>query len=113
MCRAPVAGLSKVETFQLPWLQLGPAPACALPSVFPWRLAGARRFLSAWLAATAHLADKNHHADKSAPPATKTRHFQGNVRAPSDVPVAGGASHDPVFDGLLLTFSIVWTIFTR
>ena len=58
-------------------------------------------------------ADKNHHADKSAPPATKIRHFQGNVRAPSDVPVAGGASHDPVFDGLLLTFSIVWTIFTR
>ena len=88
-------------------------PACALPSVFPWRLAGARRFLSAWLAAPAHLADKNHHADKSAPPATKTRHFQGNVRTPSDVPVAGGASHDPVFDGLLLTFSIVWTIFTR
>jgi len=26
--------------------------------------------------------DKNHHADKSAPPATKIRHFQGNVRAP-------------------------------
>jgi len=28
------------------------------------------------------VADKNHHADKSAPPATKIRHFQGNVRAP-------------------------------
>ena len=69
-------------------------PACALPPAFPWRLAGARTFLSAWLAAPAHLADKN-------------------VRAPSDVPLAGGASHDPVFDGLLLTFSIVWTIFTQ
>ena len=32
-------------------------------------------------------ADKNHHADKSAPPATKIRHFQGNVQCRQDLPL--------------------------
>ncbi len=113
VCRASVAGLSKVETFQLRWLQLGPARRAPCPPRSPggWR---ERRHSCplGWLPRPT-WANKNHHADKSAPPATKIRHFQGNVRAPSDVPVAGGASHDPVFDGLLLTFSIVWAIFTR
>ena len=33
-------------------------PACALPPAFPWRLAGAQTFLSAWLAAPAHLGEQ-------------------------------------------------------
>ena len=39
VCRAPVAGLSKVETFQLRWLQLGPARRAPCPPRSPggWR----------------------------------------------------------------------------
>jgi len=44
-------------------------------------IGGARTFLSATVRAPAWEADKNHHADKSAPPAAKIRHFQGNVQS--------------------------------